>query len=56
MKHTNNIDIEKLHNKTQKNNVSIYINASDAATGRERKSEQNKFKKQKNVCSLQVLI
>ncbi|MFO8067980.1 MAG: hypothetical protein R6U11_10400 [Bacteroidales bacterium] len=31
MKQLNNIDIEKFHNVTQKNNVSIYIKATEAA-------------------------
>jgi len=54
MKHINNIDIEKLHNKTQKNNVSVYINASKAAP--EEKENQNRINLKNRIKEAEELL
>lgn len=54
MKHINNIDIKKLHDEKQKNNVSIYIKASEAAP--EEKENQNRINLKNRIKEVKYLL
>ncbi len=54
MKHMNKVDIEKLHNQEQDNNVSIYITASNAAP--EEKENQNRINLKNRVKEAKTML